>query len=137
MLEGPRSAPLSSKGLKHTGRGIADTSLTSKQFTATELQWVLPNNQATTTPCAGSNESQHQKGDFMSSKDRQGKNSQANPSADSGHAIEPSGPKGDNPATAGPGPTKVSSSTPENRLGHINPSAPEDSNTTPGTAGEK
>jgi hypothetical protein len=79
----------------------------------------------------------------MSSKDQQEKNPQANqpayqpPPANSGHAVQPSGPKGDNPATAGPGPTKVSSSTPENRLGHINPSAPEDSNTTPGTAGEK
>jgi hypothetical protein len=53
------------------------------------------------------------------------------------HAVEPSGPKGDNPATAGPGPTKVQSGTPENRLGRINPSAPEDSNTTPGTTREK
>jgi hypothetical protein len=53
------------------------------------------------------------------------------------HAVEPSGPKGDNPATAGPGPTKVQSGTPENRLGHINPSAPEDANVTPGTVGEK
>jgi hypothetical protein len=53
------------------------------------------------------------------------------------HAVEPSGPKGDNPATAGPGPTKVQSSTPENRLGRINPSAPEDANTTPGTTREK
>jgi hypothetical protein len=53
------------------------------------------------------------------------------------HAVQPSGPKGDNPATAGPGPTKVQSVTPENRLGHINPSAPEDANTTPGTSGEK
>jgi hypothetical protein len=53
------------------------------------------------------------------------------------HAIEPSGPKGDNPATAGPGPTTVQSGTPENRLGRINPSAPEDANTTPGTTREK
>jgi hypothetical protein len=53
------------------------------------------------------------------------------------HAVQPSGPKGDNPATAGPGPTKVQSKTPENRLGRINPSAPEDVNTTPGTTGEK
>jgi len=56
---------------------------------------------------------------------------------DSTHAVQPSGPRGDNPATAGPGPTKVQSTTPENRLGHINPSAPEDVNTTPGTAGQK
>jgi hypothetical protein len=59
------------------------------------------------------------------------------PLANSRHAVEPSGPKGDNPSTAGPGPTKVQTSTPENRLGHINPSAPEDANTTPGTANEK
>ncbi len=59
------------------------------------------------------------------------------PVTDSSYAAQPSGPKGDNPSTAGPGPTKVQSTTPENRLGHINPSAPEDSNTTPGTAGEK
>jgi hypothetical protein len=59
------------------------------------------------------------------------------PTTNSRHAVEPSGPKGDNPATAGPGPTKVQTDTPENRLGHINPSAPEDANTTPGTANEK
>lgn len=46
-------------------------------------------------------------------------------------ATEPSGPRSDNPATAGPGPTGVHSPTPENKQGHINPSAPEDSNTTP------
>ena len=47
--------------------------------------------------------------------------------------AEPSGPQGDNPSTAGPGPTGVRSSTPENKQGHLNPSAPEDSNTTPQT----
>ncbi len=52
-------------------------------------------------------------------------------------AVEPSGPRGDNPSTAGPGETKVQSDTPENKQGHINPSAPEDSNTTPGTVSEK
>jgi len=52
-------------------------------------------------------------------------------------AVEPSGPNGGNPSTAGPGGVGVSSNTPENRLGHLNPSAPEDSNTTPGTVGEK
>jgi hypothetical protein len=51
--------------------------------------------------------------------------------------AQPSGPKGDNPATAGPGSTGVRSNTPENRLGHLNPSSPEDANTTPGTVGEK
>ncbi len=59
------------------------------------------------------------------------------PAQDAEPAIEPSGSKGDNPATAGPGPTKVRSNTPENRLGHINPSAPEDANTTPGTTRKK
>ena len=59
------------------------------------------------------------------------------PVTDSKHAVQPSGPRGDNPGTAGPGPTEVQSNTPENRLGHINPSAPEDANITPGTAGEK
>jgi hypothetical protein len=53
------------------------------------------------------------------------------------HAVEPSGPRGDNPATAGHGPTNVQSGTPENRLGRINPSAPEDANTTPATTSEK
>ena len=52
------------------------------------------------------------------------------------HGVEPSGPRGDNPATAGPGPTKVRSNTPENADGHINPS-PEDANVTPGTEPEK
>jgi hypothetical protein len=79
----------------------------------------------------------------MSSKDQQTTGQQTDQTAhqhspqNSAHAVEPSGPKGDNPATAGPGPTKIQSNTPENRLGHINPSAPEDANTTPGTAGQK
>jgi hypothetical protein len=60
-----------------------------------------------------------------------------NPRIDPKHAVEPSGPKGDDPSTAGPGPTNVKSHTPENNLGHINPSAPEDANTTPGSAGKK
>jgi hypothetical protein len=79
----------------------------------------------------------------MPSNDQQRTDQQLNqtsyqhPPANSRQAVEPSGPKGDNPATAGPGPTKVHTNTPENRLGHINPSAPEDANTTPGTANEK
>ena len=48
-------------------------------------------------------------------------------------AVEPSGYKGDNPSTAGQGQTGVRSGTPENKAGHINPSAPEDSNITPGS----
>jgi hypothetical protein len=49
----------------------------------------------------------------------------------------PSGPKGDNPATAGPGKTEVASKTPENAAGHINPSSPEDANVTPGSVSQK
>ena len=49
----------------------------------------------------------------------------------------PSGPKGDNPGTAGPGKTDVKSKTPENAKGHINPSAPEDANVTPGSIEQK
>jgi hypothetical protein len=79
----------------------------------------------------------------MSSNNQQRKDQQANQTTsahspeDSSHAVQPSGPKGDNPATAGPGHTRVQSGTPENRLSRINPSAPEDVNTTPGTASEK
>jgi hypothetical protein len=51
-------------------------------------------------------------------------------------AVTPSGPKGDNPGTAGPGKTEVRSKTPENAEGHINPS-PEDANITPGTIDKK
>jgi hypothetical protein len=60
-----------------------------------------------------------------------------NPRIDTKHAVEPSGPKGDDPSTAGPGPTNVKSNTPENNLGHINPSSPEDANTTPGSIDKK
>ncbi len=49
----------------------------------------------------------------------------------------PSGSKGDNPATAGEGKTDVKSNTPENARGHLNPSAPEDANVTPGSVGDK
>ena len=55
----------------------------------------------------------------------------------SGSTVTPSGPKADNPGTAGPGNTQVRSSTPENREGHLNPSAPEDSNVTPGSVPKK
>ena len=47
--------------------------------------------------------------------------------------VEPSGYRGTNPSTAGPGQTAVRSDTPENKAGHLNPSAPEDSNITPGS----
>ena len=59
------------------------------------------------------------------------------PSTPDKAAVEPSGPRGDNPATAGPGQTGVNSSTPENKLGRLNPSAPEDANITPGSGSEK
>ena len=62
---------------------------------------------------------------------------QTHPPSEEEAAVQPSGPLGDNPATAGPGQTGVRSKTPENALGHINPSAPEDANTTPGTTGTK
>ena len=51
--------------------------------------------------------------------------------------AEPSGTNGVNPATAGPGPTKVQSNTPEHNAGQLNPSAPEDTNATPGSLAAK
>lgn len=57
--------------------------------------------------------------------------------ADPANATEPSGYRGTNPSTAGPGPTEVHSNTPENRNGQLNPSAPEDTNVTPGSTAEK
>ncbi len=51
--------------------------------------------------------------------------------------AQPSGYRGDNPSTAGPGQTAVNSATPENKMGHLNPSAPEDANVTPGSTAEK
>ena len=60
------------------------------------------------------------------------------PAISPGHpAATPSGPRGDNPATAGPGHTGLTSATPENKQGHINPSAPNDANITPGSMPEK
>lgn len=50
---------------------------------------------------------------------------------------EPSGYKGENPATPGPGPTELISNTPENLAGHLNPSAPGNAGTTPNTTGDK
>jgi len=49
--------------------------------------------------------------------------------------AQPSGPRGDNPATAGPGETQVSSETAENADNQINPSAPGETGTTPGRDG--
>ncbi len=64
------------------------------------------------------------------------KNSQA-PATPNEAGAQSSGYRGDNPATAGPGNTGVQSGTPENSSGHLNPSSPEDSNTTPGSGADK
>jgi len=47
--------------------------------------------------------------------------------------AQPSGPRGDNPATAGRGERHVNSSTSENADKEINPSAPAETGTTPGS----
>jgi hypothetical protein len=47
--------------------------------------------------------------------------------------AQPSGPKGDNPATAGGGETKVKSGPAEQAEGRLNPSSPGDTGTTPGS----
>ncbi len=65
----------------------------------------------------------------------------ANPAQNQSAAV-PSGPKDDNPATAGPDATDansidVNSTTPGNAKGHLNPSAPEDANVTPGSTTPK
>lgn len=51
--------------------------------------------------------------------------------------VQPSGYTGGNPSTAGAGPTGVQSSTPENKHGHINPSAPANTGTTPDSTAER
>jgi hypothetical protein len=50
--------------------------------------------------------------------------------------VQPSGVEGGNPSTAGPGQTRVKSETPENEPGRLNPSAPGETGTTPGTNGK-
>ncbi|GAA3756713.1 hypothetical protein [Terriglobus aquaticus] len=57
----------------------------------------------------------------------------ADPAAPGHVAEEPSGYRGENPSTAGMGGTGIRSVTPENARGHLNPSAPGDTGTTPGT----
>ena len=52
-------------------------------------------------------------------------------------AAQPSGYRGDDPSTAGSGETQVQSNTPENKQGHLSPSAPGDAGTTPGSTSEK
>jgi len=53
-----------------------------------------------------------------------------------GEKAQPSGPKGDNPGTAGKGETKVTSDVAEKAVGQLNPSSPGDTGTTPGTNAE-
>ncbi len=50
--------------------------------------------------------------------------------------AQPSGVEGGNPATAGPGETRANSNTPENAEKRLNPSAPGETGTTPGTNGK-
>ena len=50
-----------------------------------------------------------------------------------GAKVQPSGPKGDNPATAGKGETKVTSDVTEKAEERLNPSSPGNTGTTPGT----
>lgn len=59
------------------------------------------------------------------------------PAQEQAAKAEPSGYRGDNPSTAGPGPTGIRSATPENSGGSINPSAPGDTGTTPGTTPQR
>ncbi len=47
--------------------------------------------------------------------------------------AEPSGYRGENPATAGSGETHVESKTPDNAQQQLNPSSPGDTGTTPGS----
>jgi hypothetical protein len=56
--------------------------------------------------------------------------------AENREGEEPSGYRGENPATSGAGNTSITSSTPENAKGKLNPSAPGDTGTTPGSTGE-
>ena len=50
-----------------------------------------------------------------------------------GTKAQPSGPKGDNPGTAGKGEVKVTSDVAEKAEGQLNPSSPGNTGTTPGT----
>jgi hypothetical protein len=53
--------------------------------------------------------------------------------SDRAEKEQASGPKGDAPGTAGKGETKVTSDVPEKAEGQLNPSAPGNTGTTPGT----
>ena len=50
--------------------------------------------------------------------------------------ADASGYRGNNPGTAGMGETHVSTATPENATGQLNPAAPGETGTTPGTNAE-
>jgi hypothetical protein len=105
-------------------------------------------NQTTANPPPVSNQEGTKEVKNMSSSDQHTSNQSAKdqqlnqrtyqPPKDSPHGVQPSGPRGDNPATAGPGPgpTEGQATTPESRVDHINPSAPENINTTPGSTHE-
>lgn len=79
----------------------------------------------------------HAKGWTMSTYDDKNSSPGSAEENKNGNAEEPSGYKGGNPSTAGPGGTQVTSNTPEGAKGHLNPSAPEDSNVTPGSMSDK
>jgi hypothetical protein len=51
--------------------------------------------------------------------------------------AESSQDKGENPALAAPDTTEAKSPTPDTGKGHLNPSAPEDANVTPGSTTPK
>ena len=55
------------------------------------------------------------------------------PHMDGGAKAEPSGYRGNADTTAGPGGTHVSSAIPDNTEQELNPSAPGNTGTTPGT----
>lgn len=55
------------------------------------------------------------------------------PNTDPGAKAQPSGYRGNNPSTAGPGQTHVNDNVPEKAVQQLNPSAPGDTGTTPGT----
>ena len=55
------------------------------------------------------------------------------PNSDPGAKAEPSGYRGNNPSTAGSGQTHVESATPDNAQKQLDPSAPGQTGTTPGS----
>ena len=55
------------------------------------------------------------------------------PNAQPDAKAQPSGYRGNNPSTAGPGQTHVESATPDNAQKQLDPSAPGETGTTPGS----